>query len=324
MKTHLNFFASARAARHAGFVSRVTLAAAIACTCFAASADGFGRDDPLSGDSHREIRALALRLAGNAKRDPLAIDPAVAIKEEPVKSVDLPGVMKLEGADRGLLDPTRERRISWRNGGSQTVYVSATQPNRIQLPFVNPKVIANSDVQIDKRATGSNVYVAFKNANPTPVQIWIEPPDESSASVGLQLVPKTMPAQSIIVVDDTVAGSAGRAQRSSASNEYLTRVQAILEEAALGASPTGYSVVELQVPAIVLNGLLVEGVRRLSSRSDDIYVYTASNPGSGDVHLRESEFDGPDVKAVSILPKPYLHAGERAIVVVLAKKREGS
>lgn len=257
-----------------------------------------------------------------AKRDPLAVDPSTAVKSEPLKEVDLPGVLKLEGAERDLLDPTRERRISWRNGGSQTVYVSATQPNRIQLPFVNPKVIANTEVDIDKRASGSNVYVSFRSSAPGPVQVWLEPPGDSSASVGLQLVPKSIPAQSIVVVDDTVEGTRGRAQRANASSEYLTRVQALMEQAALGDAPSGYSVVDLVVPPISLNGLLVEGQRRLSGSADDLYVYTVTNPGATEVQLQEREFDGADVRAVSILPKPLLRPGERAIVTVLAGKRK--
>jgi conjugal transfer pilus assembly protein TraK len=309
------------------FISKMGFVAAIALVFVCASpsvfADGFAPGDPAGKPEGTEQPAKKKLARQVAKRDPLAVDPAVAVKDEPLKSVDLPGVMKLEGASRDVLDPTRVRRISWANAGSQTVYVSATQPNRIQLPFVNPKVIATDDVDIDKRATGNNIYVTFKNAAPVAVQVWIEPQTESSASVGLQLVPKSIPAQSIIVVDDTVEGSAGRAKHTSPETEYLTRVQAVLEEAALGASPAGYAVVDLQVPPMSVDGLVVEGLRRLSGRGDDIYVYTATNPGATDVELRENEFDGPDVRAVSILPRPLLHPGERAVVTVLARKREG-
>lgn len=258
----------------------------------------------------------------HVRRDPLAIDEAVSVQNKPAPAVDLPGVLKLEGADRDLLDTKRVRKISWTNGASQTVWVSSTQPNRIQLPFSNPRVISTSELQIDKKAGSNNVYVFFAPGVAHAVQIWLEPPGESSTSIGLELVPKTMPAQQIVVVDDTVAGSAGRAQLASPENEYLTRVQALLEQAALGASPEGYSVVDLQLPPMAVNGLAIEGLRRLSSRSDDIYVYTVSNPGAADVLIHEREFDGEDVRAVSIVPKPLLHPGEKSIVTILAKKHE--
>jgi conjugal transfer pilus assembly protein TraK len=262
-------------------------------------------------------------LTGGAKlasRDPLAVDPAIAVKDEPVKAVDLPGVLKLQGADRDLLDPTRVRKISWSTPGTQTVYVSSTQPNRIQLPFSNPEVVSTTDVDIKKKATSNNVYVFFGAGVAHPVQMWLEPPGDSSASIGLQLVPKDIPAQAIVVVDDTPAGML-RTKPGSPDNEYLTHVQALLESAALGASPAGYSVVTLEVPPIVVNGLAVQGLRRLSGHTEDIYVYTVANPGTGDVQVREQEFDGEDVKAVSIVPKPLLHPGEKTLVAILAKKR---
>ena len=265
---------------------------------------------------------LSARSKRKAVRDPLSVDPEIAVKDEPLKATSLPGVLKLEGADRDALDPSRVRRISWTNGGSQTVYVSSTQPNRIQLPFSNPKVISTTDIEVDKRAASNNVYVTFAAGVTHPVQIWLEPVAESNASIGLQLVPKAIPAQAIVVLDDTVAGSNGRSARSTPENEYLTRVQALLEQAALGASPEGYAAVELQVPPISVNGLVVTGVRRLSGRSEDIYVYAVGNSGTADVLVHEREFDGADVTAVSIVPKPLLHPGERSIVAILAKKRD--
>lgn len=304
------------------------LSAAMLCASSPSRADGFAPGDPANVPEqvvrHVKTKSIAKPAHQSTKRDALAVDPAVAVKDEPQKAVDLPGVMKLDGANRDILDPTRVRQIHLSNGASQTTYVSATQPNRIQLPFVNPKVIATDDIDIDKSPVSNNVYVTFKNAVPTAVQVWIEPKTGSSVAVGLQLVPKTIPAQSIVVVDDTVQGSAGRDRRASAESEYLTRTQAVLEEAAFGASPLGYAAVDLQVPAMSVNGVVIEGVRRLSGRGDDIYVYGATNPGGTDVQLQEKEFDGPDVRAVSILPRPLLHPGERAVVTVLAKKREGN
>ena len=293
-------------------------------------ADGFpteplpGADRFSAGRPTSPLTRARPSVMARAKLDPLAVDAGVAVKDEASKSIDLPGVLRLDGADRDTLDPTRVRRISWTNAGSQTVYVSATQPNRIQLPFANPRIVSSTDVEIDKRPSSNNVYVTFAAGVTHPVQIWLEPVSESSASIGLQLVPKAIPAQAIVVLDDTVASTAGRSARSTPENEYLTRVQSLLEQAALGASPEGYAAVELELPPISVNGLAVAGLRRLSGRSEDIYVYTVSNPGSADVQVHEREFDGADVTAVSIVPKPLLHPGARAIVAILAKKREAS
>jgi len=253
------------------------------------------------------------------KRDDLAPDLTLAIKDVPEHAVDLPGVLKLDGAAQGVLDPTRSRKISWTNEGSQTVYVSATDPNRLQLPFPNPRVIGTTDVDIDKRPNSSNVYVTFVAGVTHPVQVWFEPHEGSGASVGLLLVPKRIPAQSIQIVDDTGA-LAPHAARAEEPDDFLARVQDELQDALASRSPQGWSTVNVPVPPIVLDGVLVDGVRRLSSLSEDIYVYTVRNPGPSDVVLDESQFDGPRVEAVSILPSPLLHSHGSTSVAVLARK----
>ena len=53
---------------------------------------------------------------------------------------------------------------------------------------------------------------------------------------------------------------------------------------------------------------------------EDIYVYTVVNPGPTDGVLDESEFDGPRVEAVSILPSALIHSRGKTYVAVLARK----
>ncbi|WP_202619920.1 type-F conjugative transfer system secretin TraK, partial [Escherichia coli] len=72
-----------------------------------------------------------------------------------------------------------------------------------------------------------------------------------------------------------------------------------------------------------VNGLAVRGLRRLSSRTEDLYVYELTNTGAAEREVHEDEFDGAGVLAVSILPRPLLRPGERAVLVVLAAKRQG-
>lgn len=279
--------------------------------------------DPNSptGDPATAAKAKS-HTAPTAKRDPLKVDPQLSVRSEAAKAVDLPGVMHLEGESLNLLDPTRARVVSCRSRGAVTVWISDHHVNRIQLPFANPRVIATDVLRIDKRPVSNNVYVSYVN-EAVPDQIWFEPPGESSVSCGLQLVPKDIPAQDIVVLDDTVESTSTRARRAGADNDYLTRVQALMEQAALGASPAGFSEAELQTPAIAVNGLAVRGLRRLSSRTEDLYVYELTNTGAAEREVHEDEFDGAGVLAVSILPRPLLRPGERAVLVVLAAKRQG-
>jgi conjugal transfer pilus assembly protein TraK len=271
--------------------------------------------EPATGKKHRGARAQDKA----AKRDPLDPTLSTFVKDEPPTEVNLPGVIKLDGAKLGLLDPARAHRISCTNEGSVTVYLSATEPNRMQLPFPNPRVVGTSDYDIDKRPHSNNIYVTFKGGSTNPTTLWLEPQEGGSVSCGFQLIPKRIPAQSVHVVDDSGALTP-KAGRPEEPNDFLSRVQGDLEDALEGRAPSGWSTVNIPVPPIAVDGVMVEGVRRLSSLREDIYVYTVLNPGAGDIVLDETQFDGPTVEAVSILPTPLLHARGTTRVAVLVRK----
>lgn len=262
-----------------------------------------------SGHSHEEL----------PKRDELDPSLGISVKDAPPPAADLPGVLKLDGTAVGLLDPARARSVSCSNEGSATVYLSVTEPNRIQLPFPNPHVISTTDLEISKRANNNNIYVTFAAGVSHPATLWLEPQEGSSVACGLQVIPKRIPAQSIHVVDDSGA-TTQKSARAEEGSDFLSRVQADLEDALEGRAPAGWSSVNIPVPPIAIDGVLIEGVRRLSSLREDIYVYTVVNPGPNDVVLEETEFDGPTVEAVSILPTPLLHARGTTRVAVLARK----
>ena len=254
-------------------------------------------------------------------RDPLKVEPSLAVKETPAKEIVLPGVMKLAGENVQALDFTSARVISLNNGGSQTVYLSVTEPNRIQLPFSNPRIIGTTDLVIEKTATSNNVYIGFKSDVAYPVQVFMEGPDGGPV-LGLQLVPKIIQSQTIIVQDDTPAASPEQ-RRASKSSEYITSLQSLAETVALGSIPNGYSTVDEDLPVIVMNGLMVDVYRRYSNREGDIYVYTVTNSNQAQATVRESEFDGDTVLAVSIFPKPVLASGEKTQVIVITRKVRG-
>ena len=282
-----------------------------------AASRGISRDASALG--RRSHAASSLPRDQAAKRDELDPNLTISVKDSPSPAADLPGVLKLDGTAVGLLDPARARRVSCTNEGSTTVYLSVTEPNRIQLPFPNPHVISTTDLEISKRPNNNNIYVTFAAGVTHPATIWLEPQEGSSVACGLQVIPKRIPAQSIHLVDDSGA-TAPKAARAEEGSDFLSRVQAVLEDALEGRAPAGWSSVNVPVPPIAIDGVLIEGVRRLSSLREDIYVYTVVNPGPTDVILEETEFDGPTVEAVSILPTPLLHSRGTTRVAVLARK----
>lgn len=259
-----------------------------------------------------------------APRNPLAVDAGIAVRDTPVKEIDLPGVMHLPGDKIDAIDPSKEQKISWVNGGSKTVYLSVTEPNRIELPFKNPYIVRMSDVAVDHRSDSNNLYVYWKVDNvkdAQPRQIFIEPPGGGGQSLGLEIVPKLMPAQTVIVTDDTGV-TAGHRPKSGDSGDYITHIQDLMAAVALGQSPNGFSQVDVQLPPIAMDGLVVNADTRYSGHEGDMWVYTVRNPGAGPARIQEQEFDGANVLAVSIFPKPLLQPGEKTQVYVLARKRE--
>lgn len=249
------------------------------------------------------------------------VRPELAVKNTLRKEINLPGVLKLEGEDALALDVTRAKRVQMNNGGAVAVYISDSEPNRIQLPFINPRVVSLNNIEVDRRQDSNNIYVSLKpDANKIkPIPIFIEHPSGRGPVLTLQLIPKGIISQTLIVDDvaPELTESQLKAQRSS---EYITQTQALLETVAQGGSPQGYSQVELLVPPIAFNGMLIEVEKKLSNRDNDIFIYQVTNPGPRTAVLKESEFDGDLVQAVSIHPSPTLKAGEKTRVLVLSRK----
>jgi conjugal transfer pilus assembly protein TraK len=266
----------------------------------------------------RRVRAAA-RTPAAGSPDPLAVHPEAAIRDTKAPEIVLPGVMKIAGADARALDFTRARIVDIGNGGAQTVYVSAVDQNRIQLPFTDPKVNGTNELDVSKAATSNNVYVQFKPESKRPVLVYIESPDGASV-VTLQLVPKNIVGQTILVRDN---GSRGRDAKPVKGGDYVTATQSLMEDVALGAAPQGYSQVDLAVGPIAMNGLVVTPQKQYSSADKDIYVYDVLNPGLDKASLQEKEFDGENVIAISIYPKPVIARNERTKVIVLTRKAAG-
>jgi hypothetical protein len=140
--------------------------------------------------------------------------------------------------------------------------------------------------------------------------------------MGLQLVPGNMPAQPILL--ESRATYDGNARTRKGVDSYVAGIQDIMQELALGQAPEGCTVIDLtrsigQSP-IAMNGLLVSAQKEYSCDSNNLFVYQVSNPGDKRVMVREDEFDGKLVTAISIYPRPLLNAGDLTQVFVLVDK----
>lgn len=271
------------------------------------------------GPKHPKKVTATLKAAEGPKFDRLTVHPEAAIKDTKAPEIDLPGVMKIAGADAHALDFSRARILDIVNGGSQTVYVSKVDQNRFQLPWPNSKVVGTEELIVNKRENSNNVYVQFKEGVTRGVQVYFEQPD-GPAVLGVKLVPKEIDGQTFLVRDSTVVSGDAKPVKGS---DYVATTQALMEQVALGGAPQGFSQTDLPVGPIAMNGLVINPKKRYSSADKDIYVYDVVNPGPQKASLQEKEFDGVNVLAISIFPKPVLAANERAVVIVLTRKASG-
>ena len=254
----------------------------------------------------------------------------VAVKETPLKEVILPGVMRLEGESLNALDPSRAKHIQMNNGGSQTVYVSASEINRIQLPFNNPKVITSGDLSVDKSENSNNVYFSFKK-DARPVQMFFEN-TETNTVIGLQLIPKTALASQTVLIDDVtpqtraLTGANTTNTNPNKNQSFIETMQYLQEVTAKGGIPPGYSAIDVVLKPITKNGFVLTVDKKLSSQQNDIWVYKVFNPLKTRIVLQETEFGceagicNPDILSVSLYPSPSIEPNGTTTAIVVAKR----
>ena len=167
------------------------------------------------------------------KANPLAVHPEAAVRDTKAPEIALPGVMTIAGADAHALDFSRARVVEITNGGSQTVYVSSVDQNRIQLPWTNTKVVGTEELAVEKDPASNNVFVQFKEGVGRAVTIYFEQPGGPSV-LALQMVPKEIAGQTILVRDSSLAGPA---QRPVKGGDYVAATQSLMEQVALGGAP---------------------------------------------------------------------------------------
>jgi conjugal transfer pilus assembly protein TraK len=277
---------------------------------------------PCGGSTRPAVKKKAARQSAEkpAPYDALAVHPEAAVKDIKAKEIALPGVMTIAGANAHALDFTKAQKLQLIDGSNEVVYLSDTDPNRIQLPFMNPKINGTEEVTIEKGANTNNVYVQFVEGVTRSVQLWIERPGGAGPTYGLKLVPKKIDGQSIIIRDNSLL--AGESISAPKGNDYIANTQFLMETVALGAAPQGFSQIELKISPITMNGLVLSAEKMYSSADRDIYIYDVMNPGSKSITVREQEFDGDSVLAISVFPKPVLAGGEHSKVIVIARKQK--
>lgn len=264
------------------------------------------------------LGAIALLLTLSASAQTVVVSnkpsPKAALSKDGAKfnGVNLGGVMRAESVDD--IDFTKPQLVQVDGSRSYVAYLSKAEWNHISLPFVPLGGKSYDDIEINFINDQSrNVYVRFiRNAE---VHLFLE--SEDGDVVSLQLIPKDVMAQQVVVSMNTTKAGAKRD-----FNDYVTTVQDIMQAAALGRRPPQFSESLLEYPSIVYNGLHVTTQKVYSTNAYTLFSYKVINPSDQPTTVSEAEFDGEDVAAVSVYPGPELVKGKPVDVFVLTKNRK--
>jgi conjugal transfer pilus assembly protein TraK len=277
-----------------------------------------------------KIRAgwLALCLAG-ALTPAQAEAPPVAV----VGGVSLPGVVPTVGiegarstiASRGgdvgspvaqTAPETSDSNISITvsPGATELVRIAAGYLNRIETPFENPKLLSVNPLEVQKE--GSSLYVATTSERPVGVHV-LSNDSEDSRSISLTLIPARIPPRTVTLKwpDSTPewagALSNGKAKRWEESTPYEEKLLELVQGAAQGKVPDGYTMSERTsaVPCALAGVKFVTG-QRLSGSHFSLFVLRATNTSRSTIEISRSggcDFGG--VVVVAPWPRAYLEPG---------------
>ncbi len=235
----------------------------------------------------------------------------------------LPGLGLLPGEKRPMM--ANVVRVS--SHYNEVLYVSSGFPNRISTPFAAPKLIDNSEVEW--QVQGQSLYLSPKSAE-KPVGIFVTGSGVNDPVVSLTLIPRNIPAQTLILqLDEDASAAASNPPGESGevageingkASGYTDRLRGILRSIVMGKTPAGFSEGLLPVAVGRLDALLVMPEKRYSGQHLDVFKYRVENVGQGEIELAEPSFYRDGVRAVSIYPVIKLRKGMSTSVFVLSDK----
>ena len=240
------------------------------------------------------------------------------------EQVMLPGLGLLPGEKR----PMMANVVRVTSHYNEVLYVSSAFPNRISTPFAAPKLIDNSEVEW--QVQGQSLYLSPKSSD-KPVGIFVTGAGVNDPVVSLTLIPRNIPAQTIILQLDEDRSPIAESDQSGESEEvpggisgkasgYTDRLRGILRSVVLGKTPVGFAEGLLPVAVGRMGTLLVMPEKRYSGQHLDVFRYRVENVGPDEIELSEPSFYRGGVRAVSIYPILKLRKGMATSVFVLSDK----
>lgn len=196
-------------------------------------------------------------------------------------------------------------------GTTELVRIARNYLNRIITPFDDPKLLTVNAV--DVRKEGTSLYLSTASDKPVGVYILSNDPADSR-SISLTLIPARIPPKTIELnwgpafEAKALPASVSRAKRWEEASSYEDKLLELVEMAARGEVPDGYSlsVPEHPLPCF-LPGVEFYTGQRLTGSLFSLFVLRATNTRQETIELlNHSGCNIPGVALVAPWPKAYL------------------
>ena len=192
------------------------------------------------------------------------------------------------------------------------VTVSSRDINRIEMP--EPVVEALSSKAIDVKIKERNIFVKVPDSHPAELFI-----STKKKNISLILVPKDIPAETI-VVKDTRDGLSAPDLNLIEDNSYEGTIKKIMLFLFKRSAPSGYIASYPKDEGRLLNGVSVKKAYVIEGPLFQGEMYEIKNIGSGEVNLSEEMFYQKGIMAISI-DKYNLVLGETCKLFIVKRSR---
>lgn len=230
------------------------------------------------------------------------------------KAEAMPGI----GTMPGEFD-SKPKTIKIGTDRNELVYVGMGQTNRISTPFDDPQVIDSSGATL--KAVGQDIYFVPSSNKPTTIYIT---GGSAGQTVGLTVVPKNVPAQTIVLQLSTptsvVNGMAGSGNDEYAATDYSGKINQIIKQLCLDKVPAGFIKAEPPKSIAGNSTLQIIPTHKYSGQSYDIYRYKIQSSSASPIELKEEAFYNESVRAVAFYPNTVLQNGEATEAFIITDR----
>lgn len=258
--------------------------------------------------SAKEPAPIKLKpISAPAARDEIILPPP---PPKAIEGENLPGIGFMPGENPDL----KNKVIKAGSQRNEISYISSSFINRIATPFRSPRVIDQSGADI--RVDGSDVYV--KPSTALPIAIYIVD-DVSRQTISMTLVPKNLPAQTLVAQIQTQSISAEKSD--PLPEEYIAKLTNVNLQIAQDKLPSGFTEASLPASISRINNLTITPLKRYSGSTYDVYKYEVASGYQNTIELKEDAFfNDQNIRTISFFPATTLANGQKTYMFIVSDK----